>query len=311
MNEDTFYLYMMACGYKYLGREQLLSINLQQYLNIICCNNYDGVISKIGGNQSILSVIKTGKLLLDEFFPLLDKTVNYCNKSIALKLFDKSKEMSMDEFLAYQMSFIKRIDSVFVPIDLDNSIDSSFDKVILMLNDNNYLKKVPVIMTNVYLNQRDVNINVSYMHEQTHLLLDRNKGIVDDFLKTEVLSIFMEKVSALRLDSSEKLLANVELMRQVHTKFILASLGKYNVDLILSYELKKYIISAALADIMFNQYYSLSNIDRKCYLEEVEKILSNKKVLDDFLDEQNISVYSKQLPMIVDDMYHKSLVKTR
>ncbi|MBO5138114.1 MAG: hypothetical protein J6B89_00530 [Bacilli bacterium] len=310
MDIANFDLYMRMAKYKMVDINQFMVKEFKDYMKVIESNNRRELMYS-SNRRDVSDVVNNGIMLLDEFFPSLNRNVYYCNKFVAEMMCKDMNYMSPIAAVAYQKKFLHLLDSTDVPISVSDKKASGVDMAYGLYIDDYYLDRSPIIITGINLcSKQEVDMNVSYMHEQMHLLLGRNKGSVNDYLKTEVLSIFIEKVSALRLDSSEMLLANVELMRQYATKYSINILGEVD-DLIDSYDFKKYIVSSALADIMFNVYYNFSDIDRKCYLGEIKKILAGNLVLDDFLSQHGVLVCDKNLPMIADDVYHKSLAKKR
>lgn len=94
------------------------------------------------------------------------------------------------------------------PIEEDSMIGNCIKGPVIIVGDedNNierFLKMLPVLNEVIYLGNDYNKLSVgTYMHEMTHMLLDRHKGVVENYFNDEFLSIFMEKVAVDEVDDT-------------------------------------------------------------------------------------------------------------
>lgn len=97
-----------------------------------------------------------------------------------------------------------------------------------------------------------------YAHEIVHMEVDQNIGGVEDLLNREVLSIFLEKVAALNVDSTGKLLKLCERIRfkDLVTYYRVLMLPEKIVGMEKIIDSLMYIKSTLIAEKLFDMYLS-------------------------------------------------------
>lgn len=151
-------------------------------------------------------------------------------------------------------------------------------------NNIEFIKKFPIISTGISMINQNDDLGITVLvHEMTHALIDRNKGIIKNILHDEVLSIYFELVAAYELDQTEKLLDITAKFRLLNLKNnILTSQQQiFNGE---TPDGENYIDSCLYAFNLFEIYKKSSSNARKSIREEINKTLSGSRGLEDTLD---------------------------
>lgn len=146
-----------------------------------------------------------------------------------------------------------------------------------------FIRKFPIISTGIsMINQNDDLGSTVLVHEITHALIDRHKGIIKNILHDEVLSIYFELVAAYELDPSGKLLeiALTQRLQNLKGNILLVEQQKFNGEMP---EGENYIDSCLYAFNLFEIYKNSSSNVRKSIREEINKTLSGSRGLEDTL----------------------------
>lgn len=208
-------------------------------------------------------------------------------------------ETKYEQVLNYLKKYIQKKEITSLPINwrLDdhrngcaNIIDEYFDSL-------DFVSRFPVISRGIKLINQNDDIGITVLaHEMTHALVDRNKGIINNMLNDEVLSIYMELVAACEIDPSGNLLNIVKTLRLQNLKndLLHKNINNYNGYL---NEGDDYIISTLLAFNLFEKYHNSSEKERKCITKEINKTLSGERRLEDTL--QKLEVTEEQGSKIV------------
>ncbi len=242
-------------------------------------------------------VMQAGRFVIDKHFGMLDLRVPYSKeddlKSQVIALFgtnpDKQNYNEIIKYINDQVNLV-RVTDLPVYLDLDPSSNAYVLKDYFLEDEkieDDFYKKLPIVTTEIgLLGDCNENKKPVYVHEMMHALLDRNKGSVKNLLNFETLSIFMEKVAAQDLDSSNKLLDRIILLRTLYVK---SSILSRELSLFENSELNKvlqhntYTISSLNAAALF-QTYSKSSKIKKEIDEEVGKVITGEKLLEDMLN---------------------------
>ena len=152
------------------------------------------------------------------------------------------------------------------------------------IDDIEILKQFPIISSGIsMINQNDYLGSTVLVHEMTHALIDRHKGIIKNILHDEVLSIYFELVAAYELDQTEKLLDITAKFRLLNLKnnILTSQQQKFNGEIP---DGENYIDSCLYAFNLFEIYKNSSSNARKSIREEINKTLSGSRELEDTLD---------------------------
>ena len=159
-----------------------------------------------------------------------------------------------------------------------------------IIDDIEFLEKHPIISCGIVLaNQNDDLGSAVLVHEMTHSLIDRHKGIIENRLHNEILSIYMELLSANELDKSGKLLNYALLDRLQSLKSNILSLNLNSFNGYKDIENQTYTDSALYAFNLFENYITASDKSRKSITKEINKTLSGDRLLEETLEKLDIT----------------------
>lgn len=142
----------------------------------------------------------------------------------------------------------------------------------------------PFIITNISLAKPfSMYSHVSYAHEIMHSQVDSVKGAVKNYHNLEVLSIFLEKLRALSL--------NTEVFREVEKRrlfFLGCSLRNFyteydNLDYV-------YYVSTLLAESLFDLYMNSCDEGRSIIMTYIDMIIAGELTLEEMLDNLGITL---------------------
>ena len=168
-----------------------------------------------------------------------------------------------------------------------------------------FIKQYPIISTGIsMINQNDDLGSTVLVHEMTHALIDRHKGIIKNILHDEVLSIYFELVAAYELDPSGKLLeiAATQRLQNLKGNILVVEQQKFNGEIPDGHN---YIDSCLYAFNLFEIYKNSSNNARKSIREEINKTLSGSRELEETLDvldvteEEGSKIIRKQIKTLL------------
>ncbi len=157
------------------------------------------------------------------------------------------------------------------------------------IEDIEILKQFPIISSGIsMINQNDYLGSTVLVHEMTHALIDRHKGIIKNILHDEVLSIYFELVAAYELDPSGKLLeiAATQRLQNLKGNILVVEQQIFNGEIP---DGENYIDSCLYAFNLFEIYKNSSSNARKSIREEINKTLSGSRELEDTLDVLDIT----------------------
>ena len=251
------------------------------------------------------NIAKQSRKIITSLFPDLNRDVRIIAineyQQAALKL--AYGKMSIEEYLETLQRKSFRGDAVNVPItfaDTHTCIYGETVKPLSLVDDNSFLERLPILLSGY--NIGSINLSrlgiITHLHEVTHALLERNKGSVKDYYKSEMLSILMEKIAADEIDKTSILLSKQNIFRYENLK---QSLENSNDDS------HKYLLSTLLAEILFNKYKNGNETYKNHLLAQISKILDGKLVLEDMLINEGITLDNGNLPCIIEENIQKSI----
>lgn len=251
------------------------------------------------------NITKQSRKIITSLFPDLNRDVRIIAineyQQAALKL--SYGKMSIEEYLQTLQRKSFRGDAVNVPItfaDTHTCIYGETVKPLSLVDDNSFLERLPILLSGY--NIGSINLSrlgiITHLHEVTHALLERNKGSVKDYYKSEMLSILMEKIAADEIDKTSVLLSKQNIFRYENLK---QSLENSNDDS------HKYLLSTLLAEVLFNKYKNGNETYKSHLLAQISKILDGKLVLEDMLINEGITLDNGNLPCIIEENIQKSI----
>ena len=168
-----------------------------------------------------------------------------------------------------------------------------------------FIKQYPIISTGIsMINQNDDLGATVLVHEMTHALIDRHKGIIRNILHDEVLSIYLELVAAYELDPTGELLNIVAKYRLLNLKNNIFTSQQQLFNGVMP-DGENYIDSCLYAFNLFEIYKNSSSNARKTIREEINKTLSGSRQLEDTLkaldltEEEGSSIIRKHIKTLL------------
>ena len=152
------------------------------------------------------------------------------------------------------------------------------------------LRKTPYICLGIGMENQGDEISFSVLvHEYTHALVNRHKGIIENCAHNELLSIFLELLAVHEQEPSGKLL-NVALTARLEG--IRESVLRLNLEKQLGFveDYKAvYIDSTIYAMDLLDMYIHTSINGKKAILNEIKKTLAGDRTLEDTLEKLGAS----------------------
>jgi len=232
-------------------------------------------------------LITTSKQILNNYFDL--HNINYISKktvkniSTAINLGFATEE-NIDNIINLSL---KKISPYELPIEFSKN-SSTHD---LITNNGVYFYSIS-------LDKKNKNIIIpEYIHELIHTQLDSQNGVIINYHNREVLSIFLELLSAIKLDKN--LLKNVLLGRYLDLYYSIYYINNNINDKKLKLEASIYIVSTLKALNLFNKYIIENNTNKEEILKYIQHILDGKESIEDFLDRYDISLENSKNENII------------
>lgn len=223
-------------------------------------------------------LVSNAKKILNNYFDLHDVVYlpeKICNNACFLLDFGLVDSRSLSENLSFLAKTISPYD---IPIKYD--CDS--------------ITQQSIILDTLYYNSINVNkknsksVIIEYIHELGHVQLNNQNGVIADYHNREVISIFLEKLSALMLDDSENLLRNIQLSRYQDLLKCFEFLNNENVDDMYKLEASVYVVSSLKAEQVFGLYLNNDGKFRERMLLSIQNIFDGKQTVEDFLEKYDV-----------------------
>ena len=154
-------------------------------------------------------------------------------------------------------------------------------------------KRVGVLNERIFLGDKTNALSVgTYAHEITHCLIDRNKGIVENYFYDEFLPEFMEKVAIYTNDksSNKRNLKIAEIVRLKDMQVSIIDLVRGGASVEEKYDSIKYIQSGILSGLLFDKYEKADQAGKERILSEVRDVLNGKAKVQSVIDAEQLSV---------------------
>lgn len=166
-------------------------------------------------------------------------------------------------------------------------------------NPEKFLDRAPVYTEGIVVGTDRANLISAgvYGHEITHILLDRHRGVVENYYNDELLSIFMEKLIVDKLDNTpdKKYLKYVELYRMGYIKKIIKGIDKLSKSCVEYKEKMKYIQSSLYAGVLFDKYSKADEREKEKIIEQIKAVLNGTKTLNSLIESQRLSIEGVEL----------------
>lgn len=137
---------------------------------------------------------------------------------------------------------------------------------------------IPITINNIFLSR--FSTDVDYLHEISHILVGRNRGIVENYLHNEFVPIFLELLYSNNKD--KKLLLEETMASRINN---MKNSLEYNFprDSYLATKRDKYLISGLFAFNAFNQYQNFNVEQKQDMLNSLKEVLNGESTVESFL----------------------------
>lgn len=184
-----------------------------------------------------------------------------------------------------------------------------------------FVSDMPVLAEGIYLGTKELNELAigTYAHELTHLLVDRHKRVVGNYLNDEILSIFKEKEAMYLYDQSEdKHLYKIwEVCRLRNVKDNI-KLYREATDEYDKREHLRYIQSSLYSGILFDKYVNGTEVEKKKIKTEMARVFNGNSTIKEMLNhlgitlnKEDIDRYMKKVQGYAEEMKKYEKPRTR
>ena len=196
-----------------------------------------------------------------------------------------------------------------LPIELvsGHSMVGEVKKPLIIVPTKDFRENVKIPFSHITLGNNLTKLSIAtYIHEISHTQTESNIGYAESFYNKEVISIFIEKLAALELDSTGELLRISERMRyrdlydriQFHRTSLLAiSQRLVTIDEVI--KATPYVYSTLLATKLFDKYQTGKESEKNQIIYNIQQVFDGKMTIEQLLESENISLAkSKDINLI-------------
>ena len=215
------------------------------------------------------------------------------------QLTEESKSLAKSKDIEEKFDFLDKVEEVkklihpfSVPLKLgnyDSVFNGSMSMEIMGIPHSDFIPDLSIAFTEIYIDSVISDLSVSvYGHELTHTQIESVKKACLDFQNCEVISIFNEKLCALELDPTGKLLKEIEKRRfkamAKNIKTITYSDEKFEI-----FKSSYYINSTLKATHLFDKYLYGSEEEKERIINGIQRIFDGEISVEDLLKEHSIT----------------------
>lgn len=266
------------------------SSEYQELLTILNSFPQDILVPLDSPDYDAVQILKIGKEIIEKHTDKQNLLVSSIDTNI-LKPYKKDL-MSPSQYNEIIKTHLEHRSVTEIPVDfyLDNPNEKGNAFMYLpfeeKINDIDYYRKLPIITSRITLSGSPINLRIcSYVHEMCHALNYRNKGYTNNQLYDEVLSVFLELVTAVDLNNTS--LRDVKLLQRVlslkSSTLAKELYEKDNTNPLTIIDYNKYLISTLLAFHLFSIYLTKQRI-RKEMDRDLNAIFNGDITLEDMLE---------------------------
>ena len=210
-----------------------------------------------------------------------------------IEIVSKHKEMDFNSFINLVNNYLSNLDPFDIPIWFDKTLDIEGGYCNpLYLGKDEEIKKL--IFAEFVISQKlSVLTSGIYAHEVVHSQLEFNNG-VNNYIHSEVLPIFFDKLTALYVDNNYETLKINEKLRFIRLFKAIDSYKNKNLSLYHKTKLSMGIISILEAEKLFDKYLYGTNNDKDNIVSKINNVLLGNIKLEDLLKDTEISIDSCQ-----------------
>ena len=261
----------------------------------------------LGKNSALIEISNLPMINLSEVKSLAKKfyekyfSLNKVNILLPQKLSQKKYEYiisssNVEEFYNRLNSEIKKVDPFNMDIALmkGHSING-YAKKEFMIPKYNFLKpNRKVYFSEIGLGDMLTPLSgATLVHEIAHTQMEQNIGYAQDYLNSEVINIFLEKIAALEIDKTGDLLKIQEKFRMEYLSKLYFDICNLGSSMTREQRIANlvYIKSILIANKMFDMYLNEKRIESKDkYIYDIQDIFGGKKTVEDVIGSRNLTI---------------------
>ena len=220
----------------------------------------------------------------------------------------KEKVNSVQSFIDYY-KLCQEVSPFNLTVKLNegDSMDGKLQTATLISNEGLELSGIKKIIPfrHIELGKNLTNLSIcTYIHEISHSQTESIPGYAKSYFNKEVISIFLEKVSAYELDPTGNLLKHSEKRRFMDiSKHIMALKFNENKNLLSESDILEaimYIRSSLIAEKLFDMYLNeRKDKHRRKYIDDIQDVFDAKITVEDFIDKRKVTIeQGKNLELI-------------
>ena len=241
-------------------------------------------------DSNISDLLYKGKL------PFLDNSFNltpipFINYDLLQKLefISKIQELDLNSFINLVKKYRDNIKPFNVPILFDNKLDfeGGYCNPIFLGNAEE-IKEI-VFTEFVLTSKLSILTPGIYAHEIVHLQLEYNNG-VNNYIHSEVLPIFFDKLTALYMNDNYETLKTNEKLRFIRLFKAINNYKDKTLSLYNKTKLSMGIISILEAEKLFDRYLCGSSNDKNNIISRSNEVLLGKIQIENLLRETEITM---------------------
>ncbi len=303
---SQFDMKLRLYGYKGLDKSQLSKqsyIETQELIKSLDLPSTEDMDDLVINSRNLP---RYSRKIINGLFPDLNRDIRVITINdyyqTALKL--QKGQLSVNDYLETLQKVSYRSDAVTSPITFSpNHLCTVAETVkpMALIDNDVYLDRLPILVSGYNIGEIKLSRLgiIAHLHEVTHALLERNKGSVQDYYKSELLSTLMEKIAAEEIDKTSILLSKQNIYRYEYLK---QCLEKPN-----DVETHKYLLSTLLAEVLYAKYEKGTIAYKNHILAQISKILSGELILEEFLTSEGITLDNNNLPCFIEENVQKSI----
>lgn len=282
-------------GYKTLGNRLYLDQALADVYDLI--RSLDGDVFYGNFCSKTEDIISHTKAILSKYYQF--HKIPHISSMRTRQLTEESKDLAKSKDIEEKFDFLDKVEEekklihpFSLPLKLgnyDSLCNGCMSMEIMGIPHSDFISELSIAFTGIYIDSLISDLSVSvYGHELTHTQIESVKKACLNFQNCEVISIFNEKLCALELDPTGKLLKEIEKIRfkamAKNIKTITNSDEKFEI-----FESSYYINSTLKATHLFDKYLYGSKEEKERIINGIQRIFDGEISVEDLLSEHNIT----------------------
>lgn len=262
--------------------------NLKDILNVLSSAKLPSkAIIMQANDEDIANISKMSRNKFKTVFPNLSTGVPYLSLEKYNEIYESyDSDRKIIEFIDEILREAKMVDCFSIPIKFNKSGNTLVNPLPIYSKLGNICNKMPIIFSEINCSTVVTGaIEGSFIHECVHMLFCRNKKISDKDIKSEFLSIFIEKIILYSFYSSTDPYNFEQMNRWSSSKKLIDEIRSKEDNMA-----KEYFKSCILAEYFSKYIFEVSFDERMIISDDISLVLDGKLSLDQFLEKYNLSL---------------------